>query len=220
MWFLGERGRTVVAVCTAYHRVYALVSAKLGRCSKCMGLSLTGAVVGWLVLAAAVYFWHAFPFAHLLAVWPVSLTALWLLHIVTFAGRGVVREVRERQQFREITPATGPTLSRRQMAKVFASGLVFAAVVSVAAAAAEAAGNHCCGGSCVRVTADSPAKLPRNPRCVSLPSPAVRKERGGYARKHRRVGQLEGHVTYRRVPLQKAPRSPQPARTSPASPSP
>ncbi len=138
----------MVAVCTAYHRVYALASAKLGRCSKCMGLSLTGAVVGWLVLAAAVYFWPAFPFAHLLAAWPVSLTALWLLHIVTFAGRSMVREVRERQQCREITPATGPIISRRQMAKVFASGLAFAAVVSVAAAAAEAAGKHCCGGSC------------------------------------------------------------------------
>jgi hypothetical protein len=138
----------VGALCTTFHRLYALASAKLGRCFRCMGLSLTGAVAGWVVLAAAVYFWPAFPFAHLLALWPVSFTALWLLHIVTFAGRSTVREVQGTQQFPEITPATGPIMGRRQMAKVFASGLAFAAVVSVAAAAAEAAGNHCCGGSC------------------------------------------------------------------------
>lgn len=72
-----------------WRRLHLFVSAKLGRCPRCMRWSLHGAVVGWFVLAAA---WIAAPALWWVVLpWPASFTALWLLHLIVFGMRGVRR---------------------------------------------------------------------------------------------------------------------------------
>jgi hypothetical protein len=115
-------------------RAFGLVSPKLGRCSFCMGFALSGAVIGWLALAAAVSVWPRFPYLNLLAVWPLGFTVLWLLHLTTFGARRVAGERRG---------ITGPVMSRRQMAGVFLGG-VGVAMLASALAAPRALGGFTC----------------------------------------------------------------------------
>src|SRR5690348_17261496 len=96
----------------------ALISEKLGRCPKCMRLSLVGAITGWLVLVGISQFWAQFRFTSLLTVWPVSFTALWLLHILVYASREAVQVLRVERS--HAAPVIGPLYSRRRMVGVFA----------------------------------------------------------------------------------------------------
>ena len=105
----------------------AQASAKLGRCSYCMGMSLTGALVGWAALAAVLLNWPQFPFVNVLAVGPAAFAALWVLHIVAYAGRVVAAQ---RHTPQDAIPATGSVMTRRRMATVFAASVGFAAVAS------------------------------------------------------------------------------------------
>jgi len=128
----------------------AQVSAKLGRCPKCMGLSLSGAVIGWVVVAGVAYFWPQFPFMNLLVLWPASFTSLWLLHIVTSAGRTVVSARQGREAVVQGQQTTVPVFSRRQVATVFVSGAALAIVASVGSVRqALGAGpcNECCNSN-------------------------------------------------------------------------
>ncbi len=134
-----------------FQRVSALGAAKLGRCAKCMGLSLSGAVIGWVVLAGVVRYWPQFPFTNLLALWSASFTALWVLHILTFGGRVVAAQHRAQE---EAVPATGPVMTRRRMLRtagelgVFAGSVGLATLLSLKAAGASCihVGSQC--GSC------------------------------------------------------------------------
>jgi hypothetical protein len=120
--------------------VSALVAAKLGRCPKCMGLSLNGAVIGWAVFAGVVHFWPQFPFMNLLVLWPASFTALWVLHLVTFGGRVVVGE-------RQVMSPADHGMTRRRMVAVFGSGVAVAVLASAAAplrAFGVKCGHVCC----------------------------------------------------------------------------
>jgi hypothetical protein len=110
----------------------ALISAKLGRCPKCMGLSLSGAVIGWAVLAGVVQFWPQFPYTALLALWPASFTALWVLHITTFGGRAVACVRRETLSVERTEPAALSLISRRGMVGLFARSVGLAALASAA----------------------------------------------------------------------------------------
>jgi hypothetical protein len=84
----------------ASYWISRLLSAKLGRCPKCMRLSLRGAVVGWFV-SATIYFvgphvvlgQYANPVWPLVLIWPLSFTGLWLLHILVFGARVVKWEL-------------------------------------------------------------------------------------------------------------------------------
>lgn len=124
----------------------AQVSAKLGRCPRCMGLSLSGAVLGWLVFFGTLYAWPQFPYQTLLALWPTSFTALWLLHILTYGGRNVVAERHTR------LTETAPThlMTRRRLAGVFVGSAVLAIVASARSAMATGGltAYSCCGGTC------------------------------------------------------------------------
>lgn len=116
--------------------VIGVTRAKLGRCSFCMGLALSGAVIGWAALAAVAALWPGFPFLTLLALWPISFTVLWLLHIATFGIRAVASERRGMPE---------PDMTRRRMvAGVFASALGLAILASLVAAPQALAGGKCC----------------------------------------------------------------------------
>lgn len=145
----------------------AQVSAKLGRCSYCMGMSLTGALVGWAALAAAVLNWPQFPFVNILAVVPASFTALWLLHIFTYGGR-VVAAQRHTQP--EAVPATGSVMTRRRMAAVFATSVGFAALAS-AGVPLRALGSPPCKDRdkpCASSSVCCPGSICHNGKCVTL----------------------------------------------------
>lgn len=70
-------------------RLQALISSKLGRCSKCMRLSLAGAMVGWLASTVVHLLWPGTFLWYLSLLSASSFTLLWLLHVVTFAARVV-----------------------------------------------------------------------------------------------------------------------------------
>jgi hypothetical protein len=63
--------------------------AKLGRCVKCMRTMLAVAIAGWFALGAGWLVWSAGPLVFVAALWPIGFTALWLLHVGTFAARKV-----------------------------------------------------------------------------------------------------------------------------------
>ena len=124
----------------------AQLSAKLGRCPKCMGLSLGGAATGWLALAGVLHIWPQFPFANLMALWPACFSALWLLHIFTYGGRVLAAE---RQAQREGT-VRFRVMTRRRLTSLFIGSAVVAIMVSVQSATGW---NDCCslpgsGGTC------------------------------------------------------------------------
>ena len=124
----------------------AQVSAKLGRCSKCMGLSLGGAVAGWLVLVGVPHIWPQFPFANLVALWPASFSALWLLHVFTYGGRVLAAE----HQAQREGAIRVRVMTRRRIASLFIGSAVLAIVVSIHSATGW---NKCCslsgsGGAC------------------------------------------------------------------------
>ncbi len=105
-------------------RVRTLVSAKVGKCAKCMRWSLRGAVLGWVALGLV---WLAAPrWAPFVLVWPLSFTTLWIIHIVTF-GRRVVRNVIEKND-----KENGPAIPGRRVLLRFLSASAVAAAVSAA----------------------------------------------------------------------------------------
>ena len=108
-------------------RLHLFVSAKLGRCPRCMRWSLHGAAAGWLVaggvwLVAPSLWWILLP-------WPASFTALWLLHLLVFGGRAV-------RNLSAIDAASGETASpalytRRNVLRFarFAAAAVAASII-------------------------------------------------------------------------------------------
>jgi hypothetical protein len=60
---------------------------KLGTCGYCMRMNLRGALVGWAITVAAASF--GFNYWYLILPWPVAFTALWALHVTTYAGRSM-----------------------------------------------------------------------------------------------------------------------------------
>lgn len=50
---------------------------------------LTTAIGGWFVVGVIWLVWPAGPLVYVVALWPIVFTALWLLHVGTFAARKV-----------------------------------------------------------------------------------------------------------------------------------
>ena len=71
---------------TLSRRLAATWSAKLGRCSRCIQLSMRSAALGWLAVVPAHLLWPNTRF-WLLEAWTLSFTSLWLLHIIAFGWR-------------------------------------------------------------------------------------------------------------------------------------
>ena len=135
------------SVRVVYAWLYALVSPKLGKCSFCMGVAFAGTIAGWAVLVGVTSLWPGFRFVHLLALWPIGFTSLWLLHMAAYGRRRVTKEIHEtRPAF-----ATGAKITRRRVATMFVSGIALGVVASAMAATKVMAGQMCCnnpGGIC------------------------------------------------------------------------
>jgi hypothetical protein len=132
---------------TLFRKFFALCSAKLGRCPRCMRLSLRGALLGWIALTALHLFWPKSHFWYL-GVWALGFTFLWLLHVGAFAVRSVAaaRRVEHDQALRRPgdegavrAPIIGSkfsahTMSRREIFDIFVenAGLAMAASLSIA----------------------------------------------------------------------------------------
>lgn len=93
--------------------VRSLVSAKLGRCPRCIRASITGTIAGWILVAGA-YAWVSPLTMYLLLPITAAFTLLFAAHIAAI----VTREVDARRKFRRVkesfarpTPASPP---RRQ----------------------------------------------------------------------------------------------------------
>jgi hypothetical protein len=156
---------------TLLFKLFALCSAKLGRCARCMRMSLKGALLGWIALTALHFFWPESHFRYL-SLWAFSLTSLWLLHVATFAVRSVAaaRRVEHDQAARRSDDERAarasvsggklpvPTMSRRQIFDVLVENAGFAVLASLAIPFTEwrpmqgciGAGQHCVpgGASC------------------------------------------------------------------------
>jgi hypothetical protein len=98
------------------------VSAKLGRCPRCMRWALRGAVITWAAVIVVHYLssnlWYWF------LPLPVSFTALWCLHIATF-GRRAVRAATNGETRETVSDA----LTRRKFLR-FARAAAFAVSLS------------------------------------------------------------------------------------------
>src|SRR5438445_11523906 len=71
-------------------RLRRLVTEKLGRCPRCMRLSLAGASVGWIVFCAVELASPGSFLAHLALAGALPFSILWVVHIATFGIRLVV----------------------------------------------------------------------------------------------------------------------------------
>lgn len=69
--------------------IMRLISMKLGRCAKCMRLSLSLTVLAWFTVLAARLLWPTDGVWRLALVPTTGLTTLWFLHVGTFAARRV-----------------------------------------------------------------------------------------------------------------------------------
>ncbi len=76
---------------TPYKGFRGLVRAKLGRCTRCMRLALTGVVLAWLVFFALPRIWTSSTASLVVLVIAGALSALWLLHLLRFIQLAVHR---------------------------------------------------------------------------------------------------------------------------------
>jgi hypothetical protein len=116
---------------------------KLGRCARCMRLSLRGAMLSWAGVMAVYWTWPGSQIRYLALLVAAILTAVWLLHILTFAGRRVAAgakiqgraqptradrmDVQGSKGRRQLT--SSPT--RREMFGIFARGMAVGAAASI-----------------------------------------------------------------------------------------
>lgn len=115
-----------------------LLSSKLGRCPRCWRLSLRGALAGWSISAIFLLIApHAglgnqiWWMGTLVLAWPVSFSALWVLHAITFGYRVTFCGNAQVSNYRETLLAANPTFSRGNLLRTFGSAVGFVAATSV-----------------------------------------------------------------------------------------
>jgi hypothetical protein len=112
-----------------YIGLRAHISAKLGRCGRCMRLSLTGALIGWLAFTLASLLWPLPILRALTVIWAASFSLLWFLHLATFTVRAVTAARAVVAAAQAIDPQTR-TYNRRQLMKLGLKGTTFAMLLS------------------------------------------------------------------------------------------
>jgi len=70
-----------------FTKIVSTLDASFGKCLKCMRRALLGAAVGWFVFGGAWLLWPVNPAVDVVVLLPLGLTALWLLHVGTYAVR-------------------------------------------------------------------------------------------------------------------------------------
>jgi hypothetical protein len=129
-----------LALSPVTERLVRLASAKLGRCAKCMRLSLVLGLVGWAGVLVAWQLSIPPPGYGVLVFLAAGLSALWVTHVAVFGARMVIfkREMGRRAEPRAegILPVVfahrGRHLNRREALRVFGQGAGLAVLVSLA----------------------------------------------------------------------------------------
>src|SRR5262245_7364375 len=136
----GLRGATV-ALKTFPAQFHMMVGAKLGRCPRCMRLSIQGTVVAWGVVALLAASWPNSVALSLAALSATGLTLLALSHIIAFT-------LRVRSATRTLPAGSG--FERREFLGLFIKVGVaaFAYSLSGGLGRASAAGNSACAHFC------------------------------------------------------------------------
>jgi hypothetical protein len=128
-------------------RVKTLFLAKLGRCTRCMRLSLEGAITGWitvtilrLCLSESLVWW-------IVLAWPLAFTGWWFLHVVRYATWTAVRASHQKRSVSLAAhgsspagPIMGAPIKRRDVAVLLAKGATLAMLVSLPLPLLRAAG--------------------------------------------------------------------------------
>jgi hypothetical protein len=114
------------------------ISTKLGRCAKCMRLSLRSAVLGWSTVAISDLLLPGTLVQHVLLICAVSLTLLWSLHVIAYGARIVVAAVPlSSRSFRALDASPAPgcfrlsRMSRRGLVGTFGRALGLAVFASL-----------------------------------------------------------------------------------------
>lgn len=68
-------------------KLHALFDSKIGRCATCMRQSLVAALAAWGIFALGLLMWWDHLVQDLIGLSALGLTALWLLHVATYALR-------------------------------------------------------------------------------------------------------------------------------------
>lgn len=115
-------------------KTLALFQAKVGRCARCMRWSAKGAVLGGAGALAADYWWPDSGWSILVALAALSFTALWLVHLIVFAGRAARLLARSRGPESEsrggLASAVPPEPARRALLAGFVKVALLAAVAT------------------------------------------------------------------------------------------
>jgi hypothetical protein len=119
--------------------MFRFFSRKIGRCPKCFRASLSGSILGWIATAIVFALPSKPSFYWLILLLPLSFTALWIVHMLVFAGRTTFATF--------AMPQTVESLSRRRVLTIFLSGLLFVVLASVpvkVGASCESCGDSDC----------------------------------------------------------------------------
>lgn len=139
---------------TVWGRISGLMSAKLGRCSRCMRLSLKAALVGWAAAAVAYQIQPDGWMRTVALVFAVPFTVLWVGHVTAFATRTLLRErgAQEegpRRHVPMIYDRRSGTSTRRHALTILASGAVLGVLASLPVPAfAYCNSDRCSSGYC------------------------------------------------------------------------
>jgi hypothetical protein len=104
-----------------------ILLANLGHCTECMRTSFVAAVAAWTLFIAA-YATAPSAVATLAELAAISLSALWLAHIIAFAGKATISKAASAGD--DERASRMPALSRRELVPIFLRTLAFAAVIT------------------------------------------------------------------------------------------
>jgi len=110
-------------------KIRALLSAKLGRCPRCMRLSAKGTAVGWGIWAILWLYWPEPVLLALALVAAGSFTLVMLAHLVAFTVRWVRALSEARSQIAEQSLQAYNPARRQFLRDVFSGGVTFFTLV-------------------------------------------------------------------------------------------
>jgi len=113
-----------------------LLLANLGHCTKCMRTSFVTAVAAW-TLFVVVFVAAPSEIATVAELAAISLSALWLAHIIAFAVKTTLSATASARYTKRASRL--PLMSRREIVPIFLRTLAFAAVITASPGAITSA---------------------------------------------------------------------------------